>query len=419
MSKMSLSKELEWRGFINQTTFSDISLLDSTDLKFYNGYDASSDSLTVGNLAAVMMDRCFLRHGVEGIIVAGGATSLIGDPGGKDSERPLQSETVIKANVESIGKQLKTLLNEHTILVNNLDWFKNLNVLDFLRDVGKYFSMTPLVQRDYIAKRMGESGSGITYTELSYTLLQGYDFLQLFDKYGVNLQLAGSDQWGNSLSGVELVKKVRNKEVNVLTCPLIINQTTGKKFGKSENGTVWLSPEKTSPLDFYQFWFNVDDKGVFGYLKVFTELDPEEVEKIIEAHKKDPSKRQAQLALAYEVTKLVHGDQTAKAAQSSTGIINGEVDVTKLSLSDLNDKHTAIKTMSITSTPASLVDILTKTGLANSNGEARRLIDGKAVYVNDVAFNKDTIDKSDFGDGSLILIRKGKNRANAAVIELK
>lgn len=415
---MTLSEELKWRGFVNQTTYADIKTLDNSKAKFYHGYDAgSSDSLTIGNLAAVMMDKVLLRHGIQGVIVAGGATSLIGDPGGKDTERPLQSVEVVESNVESIKQQLKQLLGDKAVLVNNLDWFKDMKVIDFLRDVGKYFSMTPLVQRDYIAKRMGKGGSGISYTELSYTLLQGYDFLQLFDKYGVNLQLAGSDQWGNGLSGVELVKKVRNAEVNVLTCPLIINRATGNKFGKSEAGAVWLDPGKTSPMEFYQYWISLDDEGAEDYLKIFTELDKEQIEDIVVRHKKDPSKRLAQTTLAFEVARIVHGEVEAKLAQQNTGVITGELDLSNLSSKDLPEL--GIKSITVAHLPYSLVEILTTTGLASSNVEARRLINDQAIYINDISFSSEEISKAEFGGNKFALIRKGKNRANSAIIELR
>jgi len=358
-----------------------------------------------------------LRHGLEGVVVAGGATSLIGDPGGKDSERPLQDERVVGANVEKIRLQLQNLVGKETKLINNLDWFKSLGVLEFLRDTGKYFSMTPILQRDYIAKRIGEGGSGITYTELSYTLLQGYDFLQLFEKYGVNLQIAGSDQWGNSLSGAELIRKVKNKEANVITCPLIVNKSTGKKFGKSEEGAVWLDPKKTSVLDFYQFWISLDDEGVADHLKIYTELDKEEIADIMAKQRANPASRQAQTRLAYEVTKFVHGKAEADKAKKDTEVITGDVDIQNMTKTDAIDS--GMKLVVLSSAPADLIDILVDAELASSRSEANRLIASNAIYINDVSFNKLVIDKSDFTENSLLLIRKGKNRANSAIIELK
>src|SRR5665213_2245394 len=246
---MTLSEELAWRGFINQTTYDDLSVLDNQKVTFYHGFDASADSQTIGNLAGMMLDRLFMKHGHSGVILAGGATSLIGDPGGKDAERPLQDEKTIADNIEKAKQQLGRVLGGYEFkMVNNLDWTRDLKVIEFLRDIGKYFSMTPLIQRDYIARRLGEGGEGISYAEFSYTILQGMDYLHLYDNEHVSLQLGGSDQWGNILSGVELVRRARGAEVNALTVPLIINKATGKKFGKTEEGAIWLDASKTSPF---------------------------------------------------------------------------------------------------------------------------------------------------------------------------
>ncbi|MCA9313516.1 tyrosine--tRNA ligase, partial [Candidatus Saccharibacteria bacterium] len=319
MTKMTLSEELTWRGFINQTTFKDIKELDKEKRTFYHGFDASADSQTIGNLAAMMFDKVFIRHGYKAILLAGGATSLIGDPGGKDIERPMQSEDTILHNVAMAEKQLKQIFREDTFtLVNNLDWIKSMSTIEFLRDVGKYFGMSTLVQRDYIQKRIGDGGSGMSYTEFSYTLLQGYDFLHLYRKYGCTLQLAGSDQWGNSLSGVDLIRKIEGQETHVITLPLIINKATGKKFGKSEEGAIWLDSEKTSSYKFYQFWLNVDDEGVGDYIKIYTLIAPEEFDTLMQEFQANPSDRSAQKYLAYEVTKLVHGEESAQSAKNVT-----------------------------------------------------------------------------------------------------
>jgi tyrosyl-tRNA synthetase len=236
-SLMKLSEELKWRGFVNQTTLSDLTALDDKKWVFYHGFDATAASQAIGNLAAMMLDRVFMRHGHKAILLAGGATSLIGDPGGKDKERVLQDEVTIAHNVAAAEQQMKRVFRGFDFtLVNNLDWTRDLTVLDFLRSTGKHFSMTPLVQRDYIAKRIGEGSAGISYAEFSYTLLQGMDYLHLFDEYGATLQLGGADQWGNCLSGVELIRKARGQEAHVITLPLVINEATGKKFGKSEEG---------------------------------------------------------------------------------------------------------------------------------------------------------------------------------------
>ncbi len=416
VKKMTLSEELTWRGFVNQSTLKDITALDENKLKFYHGFDASADSLTIGNLAAIMMDKVFIRHGYEAVILAGGATSLIGDPGGKDKERPLQAEETIHANVAAVKKELERLIGSEVVMVNNLDWFKKMTVVEYLRDVGKHFSMTPLVQRDYIAKRIGEDGAGITYTEFSYTLLQGYDFLKLYDDHGVALQLSGADQWGNCLSGIDLVRRVRGVEVNAYTCPLIINKATGKKFGKSEEGAVWLNAEKTSPTQMYQFWINVDDEGVEEYLKIYTELDKEEIDKVMHHHKEAPQMRTAQTRLAQEVTALVHGHEEMKRAEKVTELLVG-----KATLSDAGAAALAVmrheQPNALTTVNGSVVEVLVSSGLAGSNTEARRLLAGNAISLNNQKITRENFEAADFVNGHLLL-RKGKKFKDTALVEL-
>jgi len=314
---------LAW--FYKQTTYADIKEVDNKKIVFYHGYDVSSDSQAIGNLAAMMLDRCMLRHGHEAIIVAGGATSLVGDPGGKDAERELQSVETIAHNTICAQEQIKRVFSGFDFkLVNNLDWTHKMTVLDYLRDYGKHFSMTPLIQRDYIATRIGEDGAGLSYAEFSYTILQGIDYLHLFDEYGCTLQLGGSDQWGNCLSGVDLIRRVRGAEVNVLSQPLVINKATGKKFGKSEEGAVWLDPKKTTPTAFYQFWINVDDKGLESYLKIFTELSKDKIDNALAVHLKEPGSRSGQKTLARAVTILVHGKDKMELAEAVTEFLTGK-----------------------------------------------------------------------------------------------
>jgi len=410
---MTLSEELAWRGFINQTTFPDIKELDKKTWTFYHGFDASADSQTVGNLAAMMLDKVFLRHGHKAILLAGGATSLIGDPGGKDKERVLQDLHTVAHNVAQAEEQLMRVFTGYDFtLVNNLDWYKNMGVLRFLRDVGKHFSMTPLLQRDYIANRIGEGGPGISYTEFSYTILQGYDFWHLYKEHGVELQLAGADQWGNSLSGVDLIRRAEGKETHVMTCPLIINKATGKKFGKSEEGAVWLDAKKTSPYKFYQFWLNADDEGVEGYLKVFTELDKEKIDAVIVDFTKDKAARLAQKTLAYEVTKLVHGAAQADKVKRITEVLFGGTP-----FAELDDAEVAVLAEEIPVTEASelnLAVLLNQTGLAGSSSEARRFIEGGGVYVN--GQKTDTLRDDMFIRGHALL-RRGKN--NVALLKKK
>jgi tyrosyl-tRNA synthetase len=416
MSDMTLSEELQWRGFINQTTFTDISQLDGHAWTFYHGFDASADSQTIGNLAAMMFDKVFMRHGNKAIILAGGATSLIGDPGGKDSERVLQDEQTIAHNIERAEGELKRVFaGQEFTLVNNLDWTKSMTVIEFLRDIGKYFSMTPLVQRDYISKRLGEGGAGISYTEFSYTLLQGLDYLHLFDNYGVRLQLGGSDQWGNCLSGVELIRRSRGEEVHVMTLPLIINKITGKKFGKSEDGAVWLDPQKTSPTQFYQFWVNADDEAVEGYLKIFTELDKPEVASVMTKHRESLKERYAQIRLAQEVTKLVHGEGELVVAQSITEVLTGRHLVSALDDAALQAMRKEISHVQI-QPGGEVAEVLVRAGLAGSKTEARRLLADNAISFNGHKTQKEQLEESDFQDGRL-LVRKGKAFKDSALVE--
>ena len=315
---MTLSEELSWRNFIQKSTLEDITLLDRGKWTFYIGFDASAASQTIGNLASMMMARTFLRHGRGAVLLAGGATSLIGDPGGKDQERNLLETKQVAENIKKANGQFQTVFadfEDQITYVNNLDWYRDFKLLDFLRDVGKNFSITPLTQREFIASRLGPGGSGISYTEFSYTLLQGYDYLKLFEDHGCNLQLGGSDQWGNCLSGVDLIRRKHQKIVHALTLPLIINKATGKKFGKSEERTVWLDPYLTHPSDFYQFWLNTSDEDVLDYLKIFSSLGKEEIAAIADSMRQNPEQRLAQQKLAEEATRLVHGDDYLRVCQ--------------------------------------------------------------------------------------------------------
>lgn len=417
---MTLSQELAWRGFVNQTTLSDLAVLDKKKVTFYNGYDASVDSLTVGNLAAIMFNKCFVRHGHQAVLLAGGATSLIGDPGGKDVERPLQSAEAVEANVAAVREQIAQLFGEEAQLVNNLDWFKNMTVLEFLRDIGKHFSMTPLVQRDYIARRIGEEGKGISYTEFSYTILQGYDFLHLFQQYNVTLQLAGSDQWGNAISGVDLVRRVSGQEVHAMTCPLIINKATGKKFGKSEDGAIWLDPAKTSIYKFYQFWLNIDDEGAEGYLKIFTELDKTAIDDVMAAFQQDKSQRLAQKTLAYEVTKLIHGQSSADTQKRIAETLFGSGDYSKLDTTDFAILAQELPSATVSPQPSldDIVTTLVTLGLAASKTEARRFIANGAIYVNGAKISEtDTTILHNIPAGAAVVVRRGKN--NNAIVQIK
>lgn len=412
---MTLSENLQWRGLIKDRTFEDVRWLDKPQT-FYLGTDCSADSLAIGNLAVFMLARHLAEAGWRPVLLVGGATSLIGDPGGKDEERTLKSRAEITQNVAAIKKQVRRLFAHNEFeLVDNYDWFKNISYLDFLRDVGKHFSMTELTQRDFIATRMGEGGGGISYAEFSYNLIQGYDYYWLHKHKGVVLQIGGSDQWGNMLSGAPLVRKKDGAEVHALSMPLVIDRTTGKKFGKSEAGAVWLDPAKTTPTQFYQFWINADDASVGDYLKIYTLLSKTEIGRIMAAHTKKPAERLAQRRLAQEVTSLVHGAELMQLAEQVTDFITGQRSVGEADEQALKALRTELPHVRL-STTASLTEALVQTGLAGSNSEARKLLNSKAVYLNGHPTARQTLAAEDFHNGRL-LIRKGKVLKNTALIE--
>lgn len=398
---MKLSEELMWRGFVNQTTFEDIGALDGDSISFYFGVDPSADSMTIGNLASIMMVNHFIKGGHKAHLLVGGATGLIGDPDGKSSERTLQTLDNIAKNKQAIASQYHQLLggNEFT-LVDNYDWFKDINYLDFLRDIGKNVPMSQMLGRDFVKSRLGSDGSGISYAEFSYSLIQGYDFLHLNREFGVTLQLCGADQWGNSITGVDLIRRLDGKQVNVYSIPLIVNKSTGIKFGKSEGGAVWLDANKTSVYQYYQFWLNSDDIGVIDYLKIFTMLSKDEIDELESQVAENPGGRAAQKALAREATILVHGEERTRSIERVNAVLFGGADFNNLEEQDLMALSSEIP---VVSTGKSLIEILVESKIASSNGEARRLIDGGAISVNSQKINEDSL------INDISLIKKGKN----------
>lgn len=398
---MTLSEELTWRGFVNQTTFDDINALDGDPIHFYWGVDPSADSMTIGNLATAMMVRHLINHGHKAVLLVGGATGLIGDPDGKKDERSLKTIDEIAANKTAIvGQYNRVFAGQSFDIVDNYDWFKEMNYLEFLRDVGKNVPLSQMLGRDFVQARLGEGGSGISYAEFSYSLIQGYDFLHLFRNHGVTLQVCGADQWGNSIAGVDMIRRIEGGEAHVFSSPLVVNKTTGVKFGKSESGAVWLDPAKTSVYQFYQFWLNVDDEGAIDYTKIYTLLDREQVDALAEKQRENPGARDVQKALAYEVTKLVHGEAAAESARRVTGVLFGGVEFTSLSPEDVELLAAEIPTAGI---GGSVVDLLTDSGLTASKGEARRLILGGAVSVNGEKILDDVVVSQQS------LVKKGKN----------
>jgi tyrosyl-tRNA synthetase len=408
---MKLSEELLYRGFKAETTIKDVVDLDTRESKkFYWGADPSADSLTIGNLASLMMCACFVRHGYEPYLLVGGATGQIGDP--KDNgERDLKSLEEVEHNKKCIKEQVERIIGgagSTFTMVDNYDWFKNINYLEFLREIGKNFSMTQLLDRQFVQKRIGDGGAGISYAEFSYTLIQGYDFLHLYRQYGVDLQLCGADQYGNCTSGIHLIKRLENKDADVWSTPLVIDPVTGRKFGKSEGNAVWLAASDngngnfTSIFDFYQFWMNQPDESVEYLIKIYTLLSPEEIEDIMRRHSEAPEKRIAQRALAFGVTSVVHGKGAAEAVENLTAtLFNRETDFAEFSEDELTEFAAYLP---VISKGTMLVDILTNTGLAESKKKAREFIMQGAVSVNgtkvtdDIAINQTAI------------IKKGKNK---------
>ncbi|MBP9852433.1 MAG: tyrosyl-tRNA synthetase [Patescibacteria group bacterium] len=413
---MTLSEELQWRGFQNQTTIKSITDLDTKPFTLYLGMDPSADSLTIGNLAVAMMIRHFINHGHKAVMLVGGATGLIGDPDGKKEERNLKSLEEIAKNKRAIAGQYNTILSgKEFTLVDNYDWFKDIGYLEFLRDVGKHVPMRQMLSREFVQSRLGEEGTGISYAEFSYALIQGYDFVHLYREYGVNLQICGADQWGNSIAGVDLVRRMEGGEVHVWSAPLVVNKSTGVKFGKTEGGAVWLDPVKTSPTQFYQFWINLDDAGIEDYAKIYTILDKSQIDEIMQKHWENPRERFAQRRVAEEVTAFIHGHEAMQIAQKVTDVITG-----KIPLAEAEDVLDALRgeLPSVTAQEGgSVVESLVATGLASSNTEARRLLAGNAIAINGAKSTEEKWSSQDFQNG-LVLLRRGKALKDTVLIEI-
>lgn len=412
---MTLSEELTWRGFVNQTTYKDATALDGDPITFYLGVDPSADSMTIGNLAVVMMVRHFIAHGHKGILLVGGATGMIGDPDGKKQERDLLTLEQIDNNKQAIAAEYKQVLGNLPFeLVDNYDWFKGVGYLDFLRDIGKHVPMRQMLGRDFVQSRLGEDGAGISYAEFSYSLIQGYDFLHLHRKKGASLQICGADQWGNSITGVDLIRRITGDETHVWSAPLVINKSTGAKFGKSEAGAVWLNASKTSPYDFYQFWLNVDDEGVEDYIKIYTLLSTEEVQAVMDEFSANRGARVAQRTLAYEVTKIVHGEAIANDTVKATDVLFSGRPLDSEAISVV--KRVCRATPLAASTP--LLEALVTLRLASSNTEARRFVVENAITVNNekVTVDKQALNADDFHDG-IMIVRRGKNAVAVASAE--
>ena len=396
---MQLSEELKWRGFWNQATFTDDERIDSGNFTLYLGTDPSADSLHVGHLAVYMMVRHFLERGHKVFLLVGGGTGMIGDM--RDTEeRSLLSYAEIEHNKRALKAQVSQIFaGRDFTLVDNADWLGNLELLPFLRDIGKNFNMADLIGREFFKARI-DNGKGLSFAEFTYTLLQGYDFWHLFKHHGVNLQIGGSDQWGNLLSGVELIRKKENAEVYAMTAPLLINKSTGRKFGKSEGGAVWLDETKTSVYKFYQFWLNVDDESAIEYMKIFTMLDRDTIEAIAENHAVNPGARSAQKVLAREVTDIVHGVNRRESVERVTEVLFGGGDFRQLSDDDLDALAQEIPRVDV---GVGVIEALVVSGAVSSNGEARRLLKSGAISLNGERLANDQ------AINSQSLLKKGKN----------
>ena len=396
---MQLSEELQWRGFWNQTTFTNDKLIDSENFTLYLGTDPSADSLHVGHLAVYMMVRHFLERGHKVFLLVGGGTGMIGDM--RDTEeRSLLSYAEIEHNKRALKAQVSQIFaGRDFTLVDNADWLGNLELLPFLRDIGKNFNMADLIGREFFKARI-DNGKGLSFAEFTYTLLQGYDFWHLFKHHGVNLQIGGSDQWGNLVSGVELIRKKENAEVYAMTAPLLINKSTGRKFGKSEGGAVWLDEAKTSVYKFYQFWLNVNDESAIDYMKIFTMLDRDTIEAIAENHAVNPGARSAQKVLAREVTDIVHGVNRRESVERVTEVLFGGGDFRQLSDDDLDALAKEIPRVDV---GVGVIEALVVSGAVSSNGEAKRLLKSGAISLNGEKIAEDQ------AVNTTSLLKKGKN----------
>lgn len=415
---MNIIDVLQERGFIDSLTSEEMRQATSAQTKVYCGFDPTSDSLHLGNLVAIMGLAWFQRYGHTPVALVGGATGMIGDPSGKSSQRQLLDEESIAANLRGIEKNLRTILNfeqknNSAVILNNFDWYKNFSVIDFLREVGSLFRIGPMLGKESVRLRM-QSEEGMSYTEFSYQLLQGFDFLHLCQTEGVTIQLGGSDQWGNITAGTDLIRRVEGKQAFGITFPLL-TKSDGQKFGKSEKGAIWLSPEKLSPYEFYQYLVRTEDADVIKLMCMLTFMKMDEI-RDYETQMKEPSyiPRTAQKRLAEEVTRLVHGqDQLEKAirvtealAPGSDSPLNSEV------LEELAKDMPSFELPGHEVLGKKLVDLLVVIGSQNSKGEARRLIEGGGVSLNNVKIHdKDAvIDQNAIIDNSLILITFGKTK---------
>lgn len=413
---MNLFAELEWRGMLYEATPDLREVLAKEKLTAYIGFDPSAASLHVGSLLPIMGLARAQRFGHTPIAIAGGGTGLIGDPSGKTKERQLLTREQVEENVAGIKEQLSRFLDfeaqaNPARIVNNADWLGPITMMEFLRDVGKHFTVNNLIGKEAISRRL-ESEEGISFTEFSYPLLQAYDYLVLHDRYNCTLQMGGSDQWGNIIAGIDLIRRLRGARAHGLVFPLVAS-SSGVKFGKTEAGAVWLDAKLTSPYRFYQFWLNTDDRDVVSYLKFFTWLSQAEIGDLEESVRTEPEKRRAQRELARQVTSMLHGEtELAKAVRASEILFGKEI--SGLSVNEILDifadvPSTELAKSKLESDGFTLGEALVLSGLAPSKGEAKRLVQGGGVAVNNVRADdaRQAISTTKFIDGQVLVLRKG------------
>ena len=414
---MTLFNELTWRGLIHQVTHPELAdHLEKDPLTLYCGFDPTADSLHIGSLLPIMALAHFQRAGHKPIILVGGGTGLIGDPSGKTDERTLLTKEDVDDNVEGTRNQLAHFLDfggkNPAIIVNNADWLCPLTLVDFLRDIGKHFTVNTMLNRESVRQRLQDRDHGISFTEFTYSILQAYDFLHLAQNHHCQLQIGGSDQWGNIVAGIDLARRQLEKDTYGLTIPLV-TKSDGAKFGKSESGNVWLDPKRTSPYKFYQFWLNQTDTDTLQYLKFFTFLPQEEIAALEQQIEEEPHKRAAQKTLAEDITRRVHGEEALQNALAATQAIFGG-DLTGLDETTLLDIFSEVPSNELPAArltdETTLLDILLETKIFPSKSEAKRMIKSGGLYLNNQRVESDDtkLTPNTCLTGNIAVIRKGK-----------
>lgn len=410
-TKNSLSSELQDRGLVFQHTGNSLEdIFDKGQRIAYIGIDPTADSMHAGNLITYIFAERLLQAGHKVILLVGGATGLIGDPSGKDVERQLSTEKEVGTRTKRIAKQITSLSGLSKMpIVNNYDWYKGMSAIEFLRDIGKFFTVNAMIKKDSVSRRIA-SEDGISYTEFSYALLQSYDFYFLHKKYSCDLQVGGSDQWGNIISGVDFIrKKTGGTDVHGVTIPLIVEKSTGKKFGKSAGNAVWLDHTKTSYYDFYQFWLRTDDESAIEYLKFFTFLSLEEIDTLQKSMLENPHLREAQKSLAYEVTSFVHGKSITENIKKVTDLMFGNIPLSEMAKTELKLINAYVPIAPV-SNSVSIIDLLVEHGLCSSKGEARQLIKGGGIKINEQKINLDTKLNDIPTMSGLVMLSKGNKQ---------